>query len=67
MSIINVGDRVADMDPGLAQIRAIMGIKGNDDSNSGTVESIKGDTAYINYDDGNWSPCPVRQLVRLEA
>ena len=70
MSDIKPGDRVADLDPGLAQMRDIMrnatGVE-PEPNHYGVVREISDDTAYIDYDDGLYAPCPLTQLAKLEA
>ncbi len=61
---IKQGDRVADMDEGLAMLRQIMGT--GEPNHHGTVSEVIGDTAYILYDDDQCAPCPVSQLVKLD-
>lgn len=66
MSDIKVGDRVIDTDPELALMRSIMGVSGNDASNTGTVTEISDDTAFVEYEDGGFAPCLLTQLVKAD-
>ena len=67
MTTLTPGTRVADMDPGLAALRNIMRSAGHEPSpnHHGTIDRVEGDTAYVQYDDGGYAPCPLAQLVPL--
>jgi hypothetical protein len=67
VSAVEPGMRVADMDPGLAMMREIMRRSGvePEPNHHGTVRKVDGDTAYVDYDDGMYAPCPVAQLRPL--
>lgn len=69
MNRIEAGDRVEDLDSGLAQLRLLMTRVGADPepNHIGTVDYVDDNgTAYINYDDGTYAPQDVRKLRRLE-
>lgn len=65
MSDLRPGDRVADLNPGLAALRAIMRQhtgREPEPNHLGVIDKIDGDMAYVTYDDGLYAPCPLSQL-----
>ncbi len=70
MAEVSVGDQVAVIDPGLAQLREIMRrATGREPApnHHGVVEEIQGDTAYVLFDDtGQLAPYPLAEVQRRE-